>query len=93
MKKIFFIFFILSNGLQSQEKNLGIFSASEVIGLLSEKGSSNYDLKEQAYYITTGGSAQKSFSEDFQYLYKNWLSKLCPILGEHVEGEKAIYKE
>lgn len=71
MKKIFFIFFILSNGLQSQEKNLGIFSASEVIGLLSQKGSSNYELKEQAYYITAGGSAQKIFSEDFQYLYKN----------------------
>jgi Tol biopolymer transport system component len=70
MKRFLFILIILSKNLQAQEINLGTFSDAADIGFPSPKGGSTYEQNQQTYLITSGGSIQKSYSEDFHYLHK-----------------------
>ncbi|MEY3921797.1 MAG: hypothetical protein RL634_1558, partial [Bacteroidota bacterium] len=69
MKKILFLLMLISTMLKAQQKT-GTFFESNDIGNPFKKGSIMYNVNEQSYLITGGGSITSGNQEDFHFAHK-----------------------
>jgi Tol biopolymer transport system component len=69
MKKILFLLMLISTMLKAQQKT-GTFFESNDIGNPFKKGSVMYNVNEQSYLITGGGSITSGNQEDFHFAHK-----------------------
>ena len=69
MKKILFLLLLTSINIKAQQKT-GIFSLSNDIGSPSKKGNTLYNINDQSYLITGGGSLTSGNQEDFHFAHK-----------------------